>query len=418
MDILFIHNNFPGQFKHLAPALAAQGHRVLALTPRVDGVKKWEGVTVVPYQIKAPKAQQVHSWLLDMDTKLHRAEGAYRAAVDLKKQGFNPVAVIAHPGWGESLFMKDVWPDARLGLFCELYYQSVDGGMNFDPEFPVREVATEPLRIRMKNLNNRLHHEIMDAGICPTKFQLSSYPDSLKSKITISHDGIDTHNVRPNPEARLEIAGLSLTKEDEVITFVNRNLEPYRGYHIFMRALPELLKRRPNATVLIVGGDGVSYGAAAPRGQTWKQIFIDEVRDQISDEDWARVHFLGKIPYDKFLTMLQVTSAHVYLTYPFVLSWSMIEAMASEAPIVANDVAPVTEVLVDGQNGLLVDFFDKDGLVDRVCTVLDDKELAARMGKAARELAVSKYDLKSVCMPNQLNWIENLIARPRIDPQD
>jgi glycosyltransferase involved in cell wall biosynthesis len=418
MDILFIHNNFPGQFKHLAPALAAQGHRVLALTPRVDGVKKWEGVTVVPYQIKAPKAQQVHSWLLDMDTKLHRAEGAYRAAVDLKKQGFNPVAVIAHPGWGESLFMKDVWPDARLGLFCELYYQSVDGGMNFDPEFPVREVATEPLRIRMKNLNNRLHHEIMDAGICPTKFQLSSYPDSLKSKITISHDGIDTNNVRPNPEARLEIAGLSLTKKDEVITFVNRNLEPYRGYHIFMRALPELLKRRPNATVLIVGGDGVSYGAAAPRGQTWKQIFIDEVRDQISDEDWARVHFLGKIPYDKFLTMLQVTSAHVYLTYPFVLSWSMIEAMASEAPIVANDVAPVTEVLVDGQNGLLVDFFDKDGLVDRVCTVLDDKELAARMGKAARELAVSKYDLKSVCMPNQLNWIENLIARPRIDPQD
>jgi glycosyltransferase involved in cell wall biosynthesis len=418
MDILFIHNNFPGQFKHLAPALAAQGHRVLALTPRVDGVKKWEGVTVVPYQIKAPKAQQVHSWLLDMDTKLHRAEGAYRAAADLKKQGFNPVAVIAHPGWGESLFMKDVWPDARLGLFCELYYQSVDGGMNFDPEFPVREVATEPLRIRMKNLNNRLHHEIMDAGICPTKFQLSSYPDSLKSKITISHDGIDTNNVRPNPEARLEIAGLSLTKKDEVITFVNRNLEPYRGYHIFMRALPELLKRRPNATVLIVGGDGVSYGAAAPRGQTWKQIFIDEVRDQISDEDWARVHFLGKIPYDKFLTMLQVTSAHVYLTYPFVLSWSMIEAMASEAPIVANDVAPVTEVLVDGQNGLLVDFFDKDGLVDRVCTVLDDKELAARMGKAARELAVSKYDLKSVCMPNQLNWIENLIARPRIDPQD
>lgn len=332
MDILFIHNNFPGQFKHLAPALAAKGHRVLALTPRVNKTQKWEGVTVVPYQIKAPKAQQVHGWLLDMDTKLHRAEGAYRAAMDLKKQGFNPAAVIAHPGWGESLFMKDVWPNTRLGLFCELYYQAADGGLNFDPEFPAREVATEPLRIRMKNLNNRLHHEIMDAGICPTKFQLSTYPDALKPRITISHDGIDTDNVRPNPEARLEIADLSLTKEDEVITFVNRNLEPYRGYHIFMRALPELLKRRPNATVLIVGGDGVSYGAAPPRGQTWKQIFIDEVRGQIPDEDWARVHFLGKIPYDKFLTMLQVTSAHVYLTYPFVLSWSMIEAMASEAP--------------------------------------------------------------------------------------
>lgn len=418
MDILFIHNNFPGQFKHLAPALAAKGHRVLALTPRVNKPTKWQGVQIIPYTIKAPKAQQVHPWLLDMDTKLHRAEGAYRGAMDLKKQGFNPAAVIAHPGWGESLFMKDVWPNARLGLFCELYYQSSDGGLNFDPEFPAREAATEPMRIRMKNVNNRLHHEIMDAGICPTSFQLSTYPDALKTKITISHDGIDTDAIGPNPEAHLEIEGLSLTKQDEVVTFVNRNLEPYRGYHIFMRALPELLKRRPNAKVLIVGGDGVSYGAAPPKGQTWKQIFIDQVRGQIPDEDWARVHFLGKIPYDKFLTMLQITSAHVYLTYPFVLSWSLIEAMASEAPIVASDVAPVKEVIVDGHNGQLVDFFDKDALVDQVCNVLEDKELASRLGKNARELAVSKYDLKRVCLPCQLNWIENLIARPRIELTD
>ena len=226
------------------------------------------------------------------------------------------------------------------------------------------------------------------------------------------HDGIDTGLVRPNPDATLKISDdLTLTREDEVITFINRNLEPYRGYHIFMRALPQILRRRPNAHVTLIGGDEVSYGAAAPKGQSWKQIFIDEVRDQISDADWARVHFLGRVPYDRFLSMMQVSRAHVYLTYPFVLSWSLLEAMSAECTIIASDTAPLREVMQDGETGLLFDFFDKDALVEKLCLALDDPDLRARLGANARAHVVQNYDLKTTCLPQQMAWVDALAAQ-------
>ncbi len=418
MDILFIHNNFPGQFKHLAPNLAAQGHRVVALTPRVDKHTVWNGVQMIPYHLKVSGRQSVHPWLVDTDTKLHRAHACYIAALKLRDQGFDPKVIIAHPGWGESLFVKDVWPNAPLGLFCELYYHPEGGGLGFDPEFPARAPDQEYMRIRLKNLSNRLHHEIMDLGISPTQFQASSYPEDMRPLITVSHDGIDTKAVRPDPEVRLTYEGLDLTRQDEVITFVNRNLEPYRGYHVFMRALPRLLRERPNAQILIVGGDGVSYGAAAPKGKTWKQMYIDEVRDSIPDADWARVHFLGRIPYDVFLKMLQVTRVHVYLTYPFVLSWSLMEAMASEAAIVASDVAPVAEVIKDGETGRLVNFFDGDAMVDRIAELAEDEEQRRALGQAARKKIVAEYDLASICMPRQLSWVQQLHGAESRRPVD
>lgn len=227
------------------------------------------------------------------------------------------------------------------------------------------------------------------------------------------HDGIDTDVVKPNPDASLTLQdGTVLTREDEVITFVNRNLEPYRGYHVFMRALPELLKQRPNARVLIVGGDEVSYGAAPPKGQTWKQIYIDEVRGKIPTPNWERVHFLGKVPYDQFLSMLQISKAHVYLTYPFVLSWSLMEAMAIGAPIVASNTAPVTEVITHGETGRLFPFFDGERMIEEICTVLDNPDMCAEMAKASRAYAVENYDLQSCCLPKQLEWIQKLHDMP------
>jgi glycosyltransferase involved in cell wall biosynthesis len=249
----------------------------------------------------------------------------------------------------------------------------------------------------------------MDAGISPTRFQASTFPEKYQDRITVSHDGVNTAIVKPNTEAVLELGdGKSVTRDDEVITFINRNLEPYRGYLVFMRALPELLKRRPNAQVVLIGGDEVSYGAKAPAGQTWKQIYIDEVRGKISDEDWARVHFLGRVPYNRFLAMMQVSRVHVYLTYPFVLSWSLIEAMSAECAIVASGTDPVREVVTDGENGRLVDFFDGAGMVDQVCDLLDDEEARRSLGTAARKFAVENYDLRSVCLPKQLDWVTNL----------
>ncbi|WP_424565383.1 glycosyltransferase [Tepidimonas ignava] len=224
------------------------------------------------------------------------------------------------------------------------------------------------------------------------------------------HDGIDTQAVAPNPAVSLTLNGnLTLTKQDEVITFVNCNLEPYRGYHIFMRALPEILKRRPKARVLIVGGDGVSYGAKPPAGATWKQMFIDEVRPRIPDPDWARVHFVGNIPYPHFIALLQLSTVHVYLTYPFVLSWSLLEAMSAGCAIVASDTQPLHEAIHHGETGRLVNFFDVAGLANEVCALLDDPAQRERLGQNARAFARANYDLKRVCLPRQLAWVEGLV---------
>ena len=406
MNILFIHQNFPGQFKHLAVALAQQGHQSVALTLRVKEPTKWKGVKILPYKILRNHKQSTHPWMLDFDSKVTRAESCYIAARNLARKGFRPDLIIAHHGWGESLFLRDVWPDVPIALYCELYHLADKPHMNFDPEFPSKNPGIEPMRIRLKNVNNHLHFDFAQAGISPTQFQADTFPDEFRDKISVIHDGIDTRALTKNPEASFTLDdGRVLTRKDEVVTFVNRNLEPYRGYHVFMRALPRLLRERPNAQVLIVGGDSVSYGARPPQGLTWKQIYIDKVRDQIPDEDWARVHFLGRIPYDRFVALLQLARVHLYLTYPFVLSWSLFEAMSCEAAIVASDTAPVVEALEHDVNARLVDFFDGDALVDQTISLLDDPEARARLGQAARAHIVENYDLRTKCLPRQLEWV-------------
>jgi glycosyltransferase involved in cell wall biosynthesis len=281
--------------------------------------------------------------------------------------------------------------------------------VGFDPEFPIKDSDGDASRLRLKNLNNLLHFETASAGISPTHWQASTFPEPFRSKITVVHDGIDTQAVAPNANIKLTLnSNLTLSKQDEVITFVNRNLEPYRGYHIFMRSLPEILKRRPNARVLIVGADDVSYGARPENGQKWKDIFAAEVRPQISDADWARVHFLGNIPYQHFIPLLQLSTVHVYLTYPFVLSWSLLEAMSAGCAIVASDTQPLHEAIQHNETGKLVDFFDHAELANQVCALLDNPEERQRLGASARAFAQENYDLQTVCLPRQLEWVARL----------
>jgi glycosyltransferase involved in cell wall biosynthesis len=414
VKILFIHQNFPGQFKHLAPALVRAGHECTALTLRVKEPSVWQGVQMLPYTVRRSSAQGVHPWLADTETKVIRGEACFRAALALRAQGYHPDIIVAHHGWGEPMFLRDVWPGARIGLYCELYHLSDRDHLGFDPEFMPQVDEADRLRIRMKNLNNLIHLPLCDMGISPTRFQADTFPAAFRDRISVIHDGIDTDHVRPDGAVRFALPdGRVLTRDDEVVTFVNRNLEPYRGYHVFMRALPRLLRERPLAQVVIVGGDEVSYGARPPMGQSWKQIFVDEVRGQIADDDWARVHFLGRIPYGDFVPLLQVSRVHVYLTYPFVLSWSLFEAMSAGAAIVASDTGPLREAIVEGQTGLLVDFFDREALVDRVCRLMQDAGLRARLGQAARAHVCQHYDLRRVCLPAQLDWIERLaVASP------
>jgi len=420
MKILLIHQNFPGQFKHLGPVLARIGHDVRALTPRVKERATWKGIDIMPYAPKRSTSKDVHPWLVDFETKVIRAEACHAAALLLRdEEGFTPDVILAHHGWGEPMFLRDVWPEARIGLYCEFYYRPEHPYSSFDPEFPPGDPARKALRLRMKNLNNLIHEQIADAALSPTRFQADTFPPEWREKISVIHDGVNTRAMVAKPQAWLELPdGTTVTRADEVITFVNRNLEPYRGYHRFMRALPELLRRRPDARVLIVGADGTSYGAKPPPGKTWKQIFIDEVRSQIPDDDWARVHFLGHIPYNRFTALLQVSRLHIYLTYPFVLSWSLLETMSVEGAILASDTAPVRELIKDGVTGRLVDFFDTEALVSEACALLDDPDTRARLGAAARAHVVQNYDLQSVCLPQLLAWVKGLEERePRAIPE-
>jgi glycosyltransferase involved in cell wall biosynthesis len=408
MNILFIHQNFPGQFKFLAPALAARGHRVVAMTMQKIEQQNWHGVTLVPYTASRGSTPNIHPWVGDFETKTIRGEACFRAALKLKQQGFNPDVIVAHHGWGESLFLKEIWPTAKLGVYCEFFYHANGSDVGFDPEFPVTDVA-EPCRMRLKNLNNLLHFDIADAGLSPTHWQASTFPLPFRDRITVVHDGIDTEAVQPDSNVTITLGnGLALSRKDEVVTFVNRNLEPYRGYHTFMRALPSLLRQRPSAQILIVGGDSVSYGAKPAGDGTWKTIFANEVRPQMSDADWARVHFLGNLPYQQFIPLLQLSTVHVYLTYPFVLSWSLLEAMSAGCAIVASDTAPLREAIQHQDTGMLVDFFDASALAEQVGALLADVQMRKTLGENARAFARAHYDLNSQCLPKQIAWVEQL----------
>jgi glycosyltransferase involved in cell wall biosynthesis len=394
MKILVVHQNFPGQFKHLVPVLLADpANQVVAFT--MNEFVGPKNLRVIRYQAQRGTSKDIHPWVAETETKVIRGDAAFRAALSLKKEGFEPDLILAHPGWGESLFLKQVWPRAKMVIYCEFHYASEGTDVGFDPEFPMKDEA-ETCRVRMKNVNNFLHFDVADAGVSPTEWQKSTFPEPFRSKIDVVHDGIDTNVITPNPTASLKLGDRLLTRDDEIITFVNRNLEPYRGYHIFMRALPTILKARPKARVVIVGGDGVSYGAAAPSGQTWKQIYLNEVKDQL---DLSRVHFVGNVPYQHFIPLLQLSRVHVYLTYPFVLSWSLLEAMACGCSIVASDTAPLKEAIVDGQTGRMVPFFEPQTLALNIIDLLEDESQRLHLGAQARRFAVDHYDLNRVCLP-------------------
>lgn len=349
--------------------------------------------------------------MADFETKVIRGEAAWRKALELQRAGFEPDVIYAHPGWGESLFLKEVWPRARLVLFGEFYYASEGADTGFDPEFAPGSQDEDRCRVQMKNLNQLAQLQVADLVISPTRWQASRYPQPWGDRIEVVHDGIDTDALRPDPHVKAKLAdGRELTRDDEVITFVARNLEPYRGFHVFMRALPALLRTRPKAHVLIVGEDGVSYGAAPRQHRSWREFMLAEMGSQVNAEDAARVHFLGRVPRDAFTRILQLSTVHVYLTYPFVLSWSLLEAMSMGCVVVGSNTPPVREAIEDGEQGLLVDFFDAGALVKAVDRLLEDGVLRKRLSTGARVRARERYDLNRCCLPRQIVLLEALVT--------
>ena len=392
---------------HLAPALAAAGHEVKALTLRDLAVKEWKGISIVKYELTGGNTKDINPWILDHESKVIRGKSCLDAAMRLQKHGYIPEIIVAHPGWGESLFIKQIWPEAKLNLYCEYFYNTSGYDVGFDDEFYPMTVQ-ETARVSLKNTNLLLSSQQADKGISPTNFQTDTFPKHIRDKITVIHDGIDTDVLKPNPDVTFALEdGQVLSYGDEVITFVSRALEPYRGFHTFMRSLPKVLTERPKAVVLIVGYEGISYGKEPPKNRSWKQLMCSEVFPKLSSNQMSRIHFLGTLSRSRFTALLQVSMVHVYLTYPFVLSWSLIEAMSVGCAIVASDTNPVHEVLEHNKTGLLFNFFDYDALADSIFLVLADSRLRTRLGTLARKLAVDRYDLFSVCLPEQIIWVED-----------
>ena len=410
MNFLFIHQNFPGQFCHLASELAEQGHQVVALgineadknKPLSDKVKH------IRYKLGRGSTKDIHQLASEVETKVIRGEACAHACNQLKEKGFTPDLIYGHPGWGELLFVKTVYPDVPLVCFQEYFYNEEGYDANFDMEFATDRNWQVKSQMIMKNAYLYLTLEQSDWNVSPTHFQAGTYPDKWKSKFSVIHDGVNVKVAAPAKEAisvKLK-DGTVLSAKSKVITFINRRLEPYRGFHSFVRSIPQIQKQNPDAHIVIIGGDkGTSYGAPCPKGE-WKEHFLKEIE---GDYDKSKVHFTGQVKHDSFIKFMQITSCHVYLTYPFVLSWSLLEAMACEAPIIGSNTAPVQEVVQHGVNGMIVDFFSPTDIAQNVTNILNNPSLARAYGKNARQTILDKYTLDD-CLDKQINLIKMLVG--------
>lgn len=385
MKLLVIHQNFPGQFRHVVLAALARRDEVVAIgrdtAPGVAGVK------IHRYRATSRSPGHIHPYLIRYEQAVIDGQKVFEILSRLKRSGYQPDVILAHPGWGETLFAKDVYSDTPLIHYCEYYYRAQGADSGFDPEFP--RATRESARLRVLNSLHLLNLEQCNIAIAPTQWQRSLFPAAYRSAIRVIHEGvIQSSDLAKIGAVRLP-NGIELKAGQPIVTYVARNLEPYRGFHSFMRAIPHIQAECPDAQIIVVGGDDVSYGSKPIGYPNWRSRMEAEV-----SFDHSRVHFTGKLPYQSYRAVLQCSKVHVYLTYPFVLSWSLLEAMASGCVVVASDTAPVTEVIVDGVNGVLVDFFDHQGIARSVCKVLKSAGEYETVADAAK-LTAGRFSVRS-----------------------
>ena len=402
MNVLIVHQNFPGQFRHLANYFTSSAdNRVVGICqPQAPGIRDQQFSRVLKsvYKPHRKPVKNGHSYLTRVEAGVLNGQGVARCLIDLRKKGFKPDITFAHIGWGEVLYFKDVFPDVPLIGHCEFYYHGNGADVDFDPEFPA--TIDDRMRIRTWNMTQLASLVSIDGGISSTRWQRNLYPSEFHRKIEIIHEGVNTEVVKPDGNQHLVLSdGTTLTKDMEVVTYTARGLEPYRGFHIFMKAVEEICRRRPQCHIIITGGDEVRYGKKLPDGLSYREKLLKEVTI-----DKKRVHFTGLVPYETHLKTLQISSAHVYLTIPFVLSWSMMEAMAAQCVIIGSATPPVEEIIEDGRNGLLCDFFSPQQIADRVDEVFNNPDRMHRLREAARRDIIEHYDVKNKLAEYQKLW--------------
>lgn len=407
MNILFMHPNMPGQYKHLCRAYANNpDHTVVFITkPKTFDIPN---VHKVEYQMRREPSPHTHRYIQGIERGLLQGQEVWRMCKKLKdEEGFIPDVVCTHPGWGDALYIKDIFPAARVLSFFEFYYRSRGADVNFDPD----DMGSfdDDARVRTKNIINLLSLESADWGISPTLWQQSIHPAEFLHKISVLHDGIDTDIAKPDPEASFEANGHVFRPGDEVVTYIARNFEPYRGFPTFMKAAEIILRERPNCHIIAVGADEVSYGKRLGKDQTWRRIMSEQVK-----LDDKRIHWPGTVSYTNLIKLFQVSAAHIYLTYPFVLSWSSMEAMACGCAMVSSRTKPVMEVMQHEKNALLSDFFSAEEVAANVLRVLESKDHMKEMRMAARQTIIDHYALKDL-LPLHMSLIDD-IAAGRLPP--
>jgi glycosyltransferase involved in cell wall biosynthesis len=406
MRILFVHPYFPAHYLHIARHLAsAGGNEIVAIaqTQHHDfpGIRR---IVYQPGQNVAAVAQ--HAW--KAESCVSNAVQVADIASRLRHDGFTPDIILGHSAWGEIWHLRDVFPDTPILGYFEFFHRLHGADIGFDPEMPVP--AHIAAQVRWNNLGNILGLDVASAGQCPSYWQRSGYPTRFHASLKVFHDGIDTRTVVPDPSARLRIAGRELRAGDEIVTYVARSLEPHRGFHIFMRSLPEILSRRPNAQVLIAGSDEPSYSVNPPGGRTYRQLSLEQAGARL---DLSRIYFLSTIGYAEFVTVLQVSRVHVHLSYPHTLASSLLEALSAGCLVIGSRTAAVQEVISDGENGMLVDFFSPAELADRVIEGLESPGAHPAIRRAARDSIISRFDAASVCVPAHMRLIATLTGSMR-----
>lgn len=397
MNILFLHRNFPAQFRHVAIALAKDPNNKVVFitgreeTPNIKGIQKFV------YKTKRDVPKDAHNYLRFYEEAVINGQSTAEVAIQLKNKGFKPDIIVGHT-WGNTMFMKDIFPDVPLLCYFEWFYNSEGADIGFDGR---KLNENDMAKTRCKNSHLLVDLYSCDAGISPTIWQRNQFPKEFHHKIKVMHDGVDAGFFVPNPDVTFKVpnSDVELSAKDEIITYATRGMEPYRGFPQFMQSVEKLLKVRPNAQILIGGEDRVCYGPKLPDNMTFKKMMLEKL-----DLDMSRVHFTGPLPYTEYLKLLQVSSAHVYLTYPFVLSWSLLEAMSVGCCIVGSNTKPVQEVIKDGHNGLLVDFYDVDSIVEKVGYVLDNQDKVQSLKGNARQTVIDRYDLRKL-LPLHLEFI-------------
>ncbi len=396
MRILFLHDNFPAQFGVFGQYLAKNDWEVWFGTQRKGASSK--ELKVFNYAPHREVSEKVHPYTGGFEKAVLNGQAVARAGLQLKAKGLSPDIVMAHSGWGPGLFVKDIWPDAKYVGYFEWYYASDAPDMAFLGGKD--RGMDDALRTRIRNSAIQLDLTSCDLALCPTNFQKQQFPVVFRDKITVMHDGIDTDTYKPVSDAKLRLRDLDLAHVDEIVTYVARGMEPYRGFPEFMKALEVVLAERPNAHAVILGEDRVAYGKKLAEGDSYKSRALKSLK-----LDTDRVHFTGLLPRNEYLRVLQASSVHTYLTIPFVLSWSMMEAMSTGCAIVSSNVAPVSEVAGGAEPTLRqVDHRHPDQIAEAIIELLEDRQAAHALGRAARQFILNGYSMNEI-FPKKEAWL-------------